>query len=62
MVQQLVTMAWRNDLWPNDGFATWVGSLASDKPFPEWQIWREFVVDNWQAGLARRNAMKAHEG
>jgi len=48
----LVTMDWWSDLWLNEGFATWVGWLAADKLFPEWDIWTEFVVDDCQAGLA----------
>lgn len=47
----LVTMDWWSDLWLNEGFATWVGWLASDKLFPAWDIWTEFVVDDCQAGL-----------
>lgn len=47
----LVTMDWWSDLWLNEGFATWVGWLAADQLFPEWDIWTEFVVDDCQAGL-----------
>lgn len=47
----LVTMDWWSDLWLNEGFATWVGWLAADQLFPEWDVWTEFVVDDCQAGL-----------
>src|SRR5579871_4971853 len=30
----LVTMDWWNELWLNEGFATWVGWLAVDKFYP----------------------------
>jgi aminopeptidase N len=30
----LVTMDWWNELWLNEGFATWVGWLAVDHFYP----------------------------
>ena len=47
----LVTMEWWSDLWLNEGFATWVGWLAADHLFPEWDIWTEFIQDDCQSGL-----------
>lgn len=47
----LVTMEWWSDLWLNEGFATWVGWLAADHLFPEWDIWTEFILDDCQSGL-----------
>lgn len=56
----LVTMDWWSDLWLNEGFATWVGWLASDFLFPEWDIWTEFVVDDCQAGLSLDGLRSSH--
>jgi len=50
----LVTMAWWNDLWLNESFATFVGWKTSADLNPEWGMWRDFV-----ATLARPFALDA---
>jgi puromycin-sensitive aminopeptidase len=50
----LVTMAWWNDLWLNESFATFVGYKAVADLMPEWGLWRDFV-----ATLARPFALDA---
>lgn len=39
-----VTMAWWDDLWLNEAFATWVSHKAVDEWRPEWRIWDDFQV------------------
>lgn len=56
----LVTMEWWSDLWLNEGFATWVGWLAADFLFPEWDIWTEFILDDCQAGLSLDGLRSSH--
>jgi len=35
----LVTMAWWDDLWLNEGFASWMEIKATDHFHPEWHLW-----------------------
>jgi aminopeptidase N len=35
----LVTMAWWDNLWLNEGFASWMGSKATDYFNPQWNVW-----------------------
>lgn len=38
----LVTMAWWDDLWLNESFATWLACKIVDQWRPEWNSWAEF--------------------
>jgi len=35
----LVTMAWWDDLWLNEGFATWMQNKVAERFHPEWEVW-----------------------
>jgi aminopeptidase N len=35
----LVTMDWWDDIWLNEGFATWVENKATNELHPEWAVW-----------------------
>ena len=35
----LVTMAWWDNLWLNEGFASWMGTKCTAKFNPDWEVW-----------------------
>ena len=39
----LVTMAWWDDLWLNEGYASWMEYKAPDHFHPEWKLWLDSV-------------------
>ena len=39
----LVTMAWWDDLWLNEAFATWMAFRVVDDWKPEWRMWNNFA-------------------
>jgi len=45
----LVTMDWWDDLWLNEGFASWCENYAADLIFPDYRIWDQFATDTLAA-------------
>jgi aminopeptidase N len=45
----LVTMAWWDDLWLNEGFASWMAAKATDKFHPEWRAYLAAIADKDEA-------------
>ncbi len=56
----LVTMEWWSDLWLNEGFATWVGWMATDHFFPEWKVWEMFIIDEHNGALELDRLESSH--
>ncbi|EGV59941.1 hypothetical protein PSN45_002334 [Yamadazyma tenuis] len=56
----LVTMKWWDELWLNEGFATWVGYIAVDYLFPEWNILNMVTHESLQVSLTLDGLRSSH--
>jgi len=54
----LVTMTWWDDLWLNEGFASWMAAKAVEHVHPDWQPWMAQQAN----GSADAAALDAREG
>ena len=57
----LVTMAWWDNLWLNEGFASWMGTKCTAKFNPDWEVWLSKNVPRDPArrhGLGKESAME----
>lgn len=56
----LVTMEWWSDLWLNEGFASYMGPKAVNHQFPEWDVWTQYVVDEFISALHDDGTLNTH--
>lgn len=56
----LVTMDWWDELWLNEGFATWVGNVALMHLFPEWRIFDLDSTKELQNALKMDSLRSSH--
>ena len=56
----LVTMAWWDDLWLNEGFASWAENWSVNELFPDYQMWDQFITDHLSRVLKLDGLLSSH--
>ncbi|RDW62077.1 peptidase M1 alanine aminopeptidase A4 hydrolase [Coleophoma cylindrospora] len=56
---RIVCERW-NELWLNEGFATWVGCYVTDRLHPEWSVWAQFVAESMSEAFNLDSIRNSH--
>ena len=56
----LVTMQWWKELWLNESFATYLEYFVSDVLSPEWELWSDFVAQDYDSALTLDALVNSH--
>jgi puromycin-sensitive aminopeptidase len=53
-------MQWWDDLWLNEGFASWAENWSADLLFPDYKMWDQFVTDHLSSALKLDGMLSSH--
>eukprot|EP01135_Chromosphaera_perkinsii_P000438 Nk52_evm8s89 gene=Nk52_evmTU8s89 len=56
----LVTMKWWDDLWLNEGFATFMEYKVIDHLFPDWDLWGQFLISEENRAMSFDSLKHSH--
>jgi len=56
----LVTMQWWTHLWLNEGFASYAGPKAVDAQFPNWDVWTQYITEDYFPALGADSLNNTH--
>ena len=56
----LVTMEWWDDLWLNEGFASWMETYSTNKIYPDFNMWTEFTGSQQARALQLDSLKSSH--
>lgn len=55
-----MTMKWWNDLWLNEGFATYMENIGTSYVEPDWSMADQFNIDILQVALSEDQSSYSH--
>ena len=60
LINLIFTRAWWDDLWLNEGFASWAENWAADQIYPEWTMWDQFTTGHLSYAMKLDSLKSSH--